>query len=200
MEPPEGWSKYKWPILICLVGTVLVLGGLFLSKPSTNPTAEAKSIVKSASVSSTTLKVDVSGAINRPGVYEFPINSRVEDAVAKAGGFSAQANTLYISQKLNLSAKLTDGQKLFIPSKSDAQLYSLNQNSVAATSEFAGISSQISINSATLSELDTLSGVGPVTAQKIIDNRPFASLEELISRKVVSASVYAKIKDKISLD
>jgi competence protein ComEA len=198
MEPPaEGWSRYKWPVLICLLGTVLVLGGLFLSKPTSSSATTSASLTKPADALNKTIKVDVSGAVIHPDVYEFPVGSRIEDAIAAAGGFTTTVSTSFVSQKLNLSAKLTDGQKIYIPFNSDAQIYILNQNSGP---DVAGATTLIAINSATLPQLDQLPGVGPVTAQKIIDNRPFQSLEELVSRKVLSGAVFEKIKDKISLD
>lgn len=198
MEPPgEEYAKYKWPVLICLLGGVLVVGGLFLTKPAPAKSSEKSSLVKPSQVTIITIKVDVSGAVAHPAVYEFSSGSRVEEAIARAGGFASTVDTSFVSQKLNLSAKLTDGQKLYIPSKTDAQVYSLNQNN----RQVAGISTAVvSINSGSLSELDTLPGVGAVTAQKIIDNRPFSSLEELVSRKIVSQSAFDKIKTKISLD
>src|SRR5205085_1673286 len=61
------------------------------------------------------IKVDISGAVNSPGVYSLPSSARVEDAIKTAGGFSETANGGYISKSLNLSQKLSDGQKIYIP-------------------------------------------------------------------------------------
>lgn len=180
------------------MGAVLVAGGIWLSQPKqTTSAAEATSLVKPSQVTNSQIKVDVSGAVNTPGVYDFSSGDRIEDAIARAGGFATTVDTSYIAQKLNLSAKLVDGQKLYIPYKNDTEVYGLNQN---FPSEVAGITSLVGINSATVAQLDQLPGIGPVTAQKIIDNRPYSSLEELISRKIVSQSVFNKIKDKISLE
>lgn len=132
--------------------------------------------------------VDVSGAVIKPGVYEIASDSRIKDAVQKAGGFAQKADKVYISKSINLAQKITDGEKIYIPFVGEE------------TSVVLGSSTgKINLNKATESELDTLSGVGKVTAQKIIKARPFTSVEQLLEKKVVSNSVFEKIKDNISL-
>ena len=92
-----------------------------------------------------------------------------------------------------MAAKLIDGQKVYVPTTSE-QVVS-GQGLVVGQSQ----NGLISINSGTQAELESLPGVGPVTAQKIISLRPYGSVEELLSKKAVSNSVYAKIKDLVSL-
>ena len=89
---------------------------------------------------------------------------------------------------------LSDGQKIYIPKLSETQ------NSVSVNGVSTGnISSKININSAGASDLDSLPGIGSVTAQKIIDARPYSAIEDLLNRKIVSQKVFDQIKEKISI-
>lgn len=133
--------------------------------------------------------VDVGGAVNNPGVYTLGSDSRVNDAVAAAGGLSAEAD----SSRVNLAGKISDGQKVYVPAKQE-QVRSDKGEVISQQN-----SSLISINSATEGELDTLPGVGPVTAGKIIAGRPYSNIDELLSKKAVSKSVFEKIKERITI-
>lgn len=141
--------------------------------------------------------VDVDGAVNKPGVYSLDSDSRVNDAVAAAGGLSAEAD----SSRVNLAGKLSDGQKVFVPSKTQQLTIDPSTSSGLSNGQLTGqqTGGWVSINSATEGELDTLPGVGPVTAGKIIAGRPYSSIDELVSKKAVSKSVFEKIKDLITI-
>jgi competence protein ComEA len=146
--------------------------------------------------------IDVSGAVENPGVYTLRGDSRVQDALIAAGGMSEQADRQQIAQNINLAAPLTDGMKLYIPFVGDdlaASGDSSNTSSGTSTSVLGSQTARVHINTASLSELDALSGVGPVTAQKIIDNRPYQSVDDLVTKKALGQSVFAKIKDQIAL-
>lgn len=132
---------------------------------------------------STKIVVDVSGSVVEPGVYELPAYSRVKDAVMVAGGLTDEAD----SSKINMAAKVSDGQKIYIVAVGD----SAGQVAGAA----GGL---VSINTATESELDRLPGIGPVTAAKIIASRPYSAPEDLLTKKVISSSVFEKIRDLIT--
>ncbi len=114
------------------------------------------------------LVVDVAGAVRRPGVYTVPSGDRVVDAIARAGGFTAHADRTAV----NLAAPLVDGEQVVVAGAKAAG---------AAGSSAAG--APVSLNSATAEQLDALPGIGPVTAQKIIDYRtqhgPFTSVDGL---------------------
>ena len=133
--------------------------------------------------------VHVDGSVVRPGVYMLTAESRVNDAIVAAGGLTASSST----STLNLAAKVVDGQKIFVPDISQQT----NQSTTADSPVVEGV--LISINYASAAQLDKLSGIGEVTAKKIIDNRPYATLEELLTKKAVTKSVYDKIKSQISL-
>jgi competence protein ComEA len=109
--------------------------------------------------------IDVAGEVRDAGVYRMPAGSRVNDAVARAGGASGDANL----DAINLAARLTDGQQVVVPGKVPAA----GASSVGPTAGgTAGASAgPISLGSATVADLDTIEGIGPVTAQKIIEFR-----------------------------
>lgn len=131
--------------------------------------------------------VDVSGEVKTPGVYKLAAGLRVNDAIAAAGGFTQEAD----KSKMNLAAKAQDGQKIYVPAIGGQMISNTGQ----VISESSGL---ININSAPEAELDKLPGVGPVTAQKIIASRPYSTLDDLLTKKAVSSSVFSKIKDLVT--
>lgn len=137
--------------------------------------------------------VDVEGAVIKPGVYSLPKDSRVKDALVKAGGLSLQADRDWVGKSLNLAIKLQDGYKIYIPRIGETGI--MGKTSIMGTTE----NELINLNSATAKELDSLPGVGLVTAQKIIDGRRYSSIDELLSKKIVGASVFEKIKEKVTV-
>ncbi len=152
----------------------------------------------SQSTSQSVMTVDVAGAVKKPGLYRLIQSARVADAIALAGGFSETVDSLYVAQQLNLATQLTPDSKLYIPSIGDDWV----PTNLAVTSDKATpapLSSTININSASKTELMELAGVGEVTAQKIISNRPYSSIAELTERDVVTESVFSKIMSEISI-
>jgi competence protein ComEA len=111
----------------------------------------------------TDVVVDVAGAVADPGVYRMPAGSRVNDAVQRAGGATARASV----ESINLAARLTDGQQVVVPEKVKGSSATVS-SAGTATGEPTG---PISLGSATVDELDTVEGIGPVTAQKIVEFR-----------------------------
>jgi competence protein ComEA len=124
--------------------------------------------------SPTVLVVDVAGAVRRPGLYRLPSGSRIADAIARAGGMSRQA----APASVNLAAPLADGEQVLVPS-----LAAGAAGTAAAAAGTASPAAPVDLNSATVEQLDALPGVGPVTAQKIVDYRtahgPFTSVDDL---------------------
>lgn len=143
-----------------------------------------------------TITVDIEGAVEKPGVYDLPAEARVQDALIAAGGMSKDADREKVSKGLNLAAKLTDGGKIYIPLVGESTLVSSGQVVLGSEASSAGT---ININTASASELDKLSGVGQVTAEKIMSNRPYTAIEELVSKKVVSQKVFEQIKGNITV-
>lgn len=195
-------TSYKLPVLLTLVGGVLLAGGLFtnFSQTTVKKTAAGdfpkESIVSPDNISKN-IKIDVSGAVKTPGVYSFSTDSRIEDAIKRAGGFSEGADKEFISKKLNLSQKLSDGAKIYVPFAGENYSPQFMTSGVSTAVSTGGL---IGINSSDSKTLEALPGIGAVTAQKIISGRPYTQAGELLSKKIVSKSVYEKIKDQIDLN
>jgi competence protein ComEA len=115
--------------------------------------------------SSEDVVVDVAGEVRDPGVYRMPAGSRVNDAVARAGGATGAANL----GAINLAARLGDGQQVVVPGKALVGVSGGAADPAAAAGGAA--TGPVSLGSATVADLDTIDGIGPVTAQKIIEFR-----------------------------
>jgi competence protein ComEA len=138
------------------------------------------------------LVVDVEGAVLRPGIFELPAGSRVADAIEAAGGYGPDADLAAAAAQVNLAALLHDGQQLVVPTLGVA-------SGGSGGGEAGGL---VNLNSASPEALDALPGIGPVTVQKIVAARseqPFASLEEMVTRKVLTTSQVDKIRDLVTL-
>ena len=147
------------------------------------------------------IAVHVIGAVVRPGLYKFPGGARVQDAIDAAGGILATANV----DTLNLAALIEDGQQLAIPFQDGAGPADDTSLDLPGATEEPVDNSQtdlIDINTATLEELDSLPGIGPTTAQKIIDyrdqNGPFFVIEDIMNVSGIGPSTFDNIKDLIT--
>jgi competence protein ComEA len=106
------------------------------------------------------LVVDVAGAVRRPGLVRLPKGARVADAVARAGGLTRRAERTGV----NLAALVSDGEQVLVPERGAGVAVGAGGGATAATGP-------VSLSSATAEQLDTLPGIGPVTAQKIVSYR-----------------------------
>jgi competence protein ComEA len=162
--------------LVALV--LLILAARMLLRPGASASVRVPPPVSpstSATVATKQIVVDVVGAVRRPGLYRLPEGSRVADALARAGGATRRAQV----ELVNLAAPIADGEQIVVP----------RRGAVAAGGAVGGGGSAavpagpVHLNTATLEQLDALPGVGPVTAQKILDYRqdhgPFGSVDEL---------------------
>jgi len=136
--------------------------------------------------------VQVAGAVAHPGVYSLPLGSRTADAIQAAGGYALDVDPVLAETRLNLAARLTDGQSILVPRLG------------AATGSYSAPASggPLNLNTATAEQLDTLPGIGPATAAKIIASReekPFASVDDLATRKLVTDAVLAKFRDQVTV-
>jgi competence protein ComEA len=140
--------------------------------------------------------VDVTGAVANPGVYRMPAGSRVNDAVQRAGGASGKAEL----EAVNLAARLADGQQVVIPER-------IAGGGAAAGAAAAGAASAaseegpISLGTATVADLDTIDGIGPVTAQDIIDFREahggLSSVEQLDQVSGIGPATMSALRERL---
>ena len=151
------------------------------------PTAEP------ATPTPTTINVYVSGAVNKPDVYALPLNSIVKEAIAAAGGATADADL----DRINLALRLSDQMQVYVPRKGEAAPPPNGGSTPAAST------GKININTATVEELDQLYGIGPSLAKAIVDyrtaNGPFKTIEEINDVKGIGDALFAKIKDSITV-
>lgn len=204
-QPPtitKIWQLYRVPILLG-VGSLFLIAfsvTLLIKSVQTTTPIEFFPSTSSGSGSSTEsgslgeILVDIAGAVVKPGVYNLQYGARVEEAIAAAGGLSSEADLDRIAKTINRAAKLSDGAKLYIPRQSDPQV----AGSVTAESGVR-VQGTVSVNTASQPELEALPGIGPVTAQKIITNRPYTRLEELVEKKAMSQSLFTKLQGQLSL-
>lgn len=207
-------------VIILLVGVILFGGGYRFAQMKERVAEESKPALEAASDNKAKeLLVHVAGAVAKPGVYQLPQGSRVIDAVNKAGP-AAEAEL----DALKLASPVTDGQTIYVPLKSPTQAGSTTSgsspgspvSSAAGTgrnaftsqtgvkpSGAATVTGLVDINTADQSQLDTLPGVGPSLAQRIIQyreiNGPFKAIEDLKNVSGIGDKNFEKLKDRIAV-
>lgn len=156
------------------------------------------------------IKAEIAGAVKKPGVYELSLGQRRADLLTAAGGLDPEASLIHMAKSFNLSTVVVDGEKIYIPYawEEQWQLQAINNagdssgglsNSTTSQANSESASGLISINTGTIKELQTLPEIGEKRAQDIIDNRPYASLNELLNKKIISQKIYDTIEKLISL-
>ena len=208
----------RWSALLggIILFAVIALGSVADPEPigvlipvSSFPGAEASAPVDQ-------LRVEVSGAVHIPGVYALPPGSRLIDAITAAGGWGERIDPLRIEICLNLAAPLTDGSAIRIPSRDDRFLLGVQgilcgtlyaaPGEIAATDVAGSVATtatggKIDLNTATAEQLDTLPGIGPATAAKIIAARkeaPFLIVDDLRTRGIISDRVLQQIRPLVT--
>lgn len=188
---------------------IIFLAFLFVSREEKPPiiVEEAEDRVLSENVSPTEvlkIVVEIAGAVNSPGVYELPQESRVKDLIEVASGLSEDVDQDYVAKNFNLAASLSDGQKIYVPKKGEVGEKKIGSVSGTESSIPAGSSSssqvqlgKININTASVEVLDSLPGIGSVYAQRIIEGRPYSSIEEIQKVQGIGPKTFEKLKDKI---
>ena len=162
------------------------------AEPVLDPFGEASA--PAPSLGSEVLVVDVEGAVTRPGIIELPAGSRVADAIEAAGGYATDVDLVAAAAQVNLAAVVRDGQQIVVPVIGAA---SAGGGSGGDTS--GGL---VNLNSASAEALDALPGIGPVTVEKIVaarEEQPFSSLDELVTRKVLTNAQLEKVRDLVTL-
>lgn len=191
-------------IVVGVLAVFMVAGGALTARRSRlnpvipsrrNPVKRASAPKKPRQAPIKTLFVHVSGAVARPGLYELKSGQRAADAVAAAGGATAEGDV----DALNLASLITDGQKIYVPR--------LGETAVppgATVGAADGADLRVNINTASAEELDGLDGIGPVLAKRIIDWRQrkgrFTSVAQLDEINGIGPKKLSLIKDNLTLE
>ncbi len=195
----NGWHAFRSlkktefiGLFALILGCVFLVVYLFSQGQWTQQTQTVPNEEKITVIESTEYYIcDVSGAVQLPGLVRVPAGDRVADAIQAAGGFSATADLAEVSNTLNLAEKVKDAQKIVVP------FVGTKHNSITGS----GVKkvTTISLNSASATELEQLTGIGPAKSQQIMTQRPFQRIEELVERKILSAAAFEKISSQLSL-
>jgi len=178
-------SRRQALVLAAAALVLLVVAGRTLAGAGTATSQPAAALVPERAAAAPTIVVHVAGAVRQPGLYRFAEGKRVADAVARAGGATAPADTAAI----NLAVPLADGMQVLVPSR------------VAGA---AGTSApgRVSLSSASVAELDALPGIGPITAQKIVDHRlangGFSSVDDLDAIPGIGPTRVEQLRELVS--
>ena len=211
-------ERYRWPALIAgsVLSVALILS--FSAEPeySVEPAPTESLETPQDLITGTEIRVEVSGAVRIPGVYALPAGSRLIDAITAAGGWGERIDPLRIEICLNLAAPLTDGSAIRIPSRDDRFLLGVQgilcgtlyaaPGDIAAADVAGSVATtatggKVDLNTATAEQLDTLPGIGPVTAAKIIAARkeaPFLIVDDLRTRGIISDRVLQQIRPLVT--
>ena len=196
-------KNWWWGVIVGILGGLLGAGLIFLTTRA--PRGAPISLLPAPTPAP--VIVQVAGAVAKPGVYSLPPGSRLQDAVTAAGGLAASADP----DSVNLAARLQDGEKIDIPVR-PAPSPTLRPgeipqrlNPLSPTPEEPPTPSSdhpVNINTATQAELESLPGIGPITAQKILEYRsshgPFSRAEAIQNVPGIGPKTYERLKDLIT--
>lgn len=163
------------------------------------PSCPATAFTQKGAMSLGLIKVDIQGAVKKPGIYQLEIGQRLADLIASASGFLEDADRAYIAKNLNLATELKDQAKIYIPFEGENESESSTNSADKSGASGSILTGLISINQADSQTLQSLSGIGEAKAEAIIENRPYSSLDELVSKKVISENLFNSLKAVISL-
>jgi len=187
--PPLPVPRRHALVAAAVLLAVLAVAGKLLAGAGAATADPPPALMPAAREAAERVVVHVAGAVRRPGLYALAEGSRVSDAVARAGGATAKADTAAV----NLAAPLADGIQVLIPSRVAG---------AAGSASGVGVAARVSLSSATLAELDTLPGVGPVTAQKILDHRArhggFRSVDDLDAIPGIGPARIEQLRDLVN--
>ncbi len=204
--------------IVFVITLIIALGGaagFYLRRPAQNPIEilSTEAAVTAAptltprpepTATPAPVRVYITGGVANSDVYFLPRGSIIKDAVKAAGGFTPDADP----ERINQAQELQDQQQIHIPRKGEKNPPPPVQDGQSAPNEEGGGSGVtggvINLNTATLEELDTLPGIGPAIAQRIIDYRTsiggFTSVDEITQVSGIGDSTFAKIKDLIRVE
>lgn len=216
-------AKAKKIIFIAVILTGCVITSLISTndKEKTLPVSSlpqsAQSAVTSKAAQAKTVRVQVSGAVLEPGIYDVPASCRVEEAIAAAGGLTENAD----SERVNLVRKVRDGMQIRVPVQKAARTSRTQRKNAQAKSSLGESASgkygsakagsgrnssmiqRVRINSASAGELQQLPGIGPALAKRIVETRSggrFNSADDLLRVPGIGKAKLAKLRDYVEVD
>ena len=209
-------NKYLIEVILLIIASVITITALNIYVKNNKENTNQEIIINNQSEQTLSGKifVDVSGAVKKPNIYQVGFGARIKEVIDVAGGLSDDADVLFFNRNFNLARVVSDQEKIYVPSISEInngifiqnQLLidyktPINNQSLNTDNQSPSTNNQslININDSTVEELDQLPGVGQVTTNKIIDNRPYSTLEELLIKKIVNKGVFEKIRSLITL-
>jgi competence protein ComEA len=184
-------SRRQAIVVALAVAVVLLLAARCARPPGAQQSQAAAPVrVRSSPAARPNVIVDVAGAVRRPGLYRLPDGSRVADALSRAGGPTRKA----LLESINLAAPLVDGQQVLVPRR--------GPGGAPVTGTGTAATAPVSLSSATLEQLDSLPGIGPITAQKILDYRSahgaFRSVDELDAVPGIGPARVEQLRDLVT--
>ncbi len=190
------WSQLHYSSLqkrgLAIVAALVVLiSVLFVARGSSQEVVAAPIPLEIESVVEQTVMIDVAGAVVNPGVYSLPLNARVFEAIKAAGGLKKGAD----ASDVNQARILKDGEQIYI--------YPTSQSFTSSSGSKITVrkNGPIMINRASVKEFESLDGIGPVLANRIVAfrkiNGPFAAIEDLMKVPGIGSSTFAKFKEKL---
>jgi competence protein ComEA len=203
VEMPEVSRRRALAYAVVLL-VLLFVAGRFVVRNADPSGADARRPVRGAPLVAEDapvprVVVHVVGAVRRPGLYRLAEGSRVDDAIRRAGGAKAKAALEFV----NLAAPVADGQQVVVPARGAEATALPGAGASAAGGAVAGAGGRVHLNTATLEQLDALPGIGPVTAQKILDYRErkgaFSSVDELDAVPGIGPTRLAELKELVDL-
>jgi competence protein ComEA len=188
------WSELHYSSLqkrglAIIAALVVLISALFVMRGSSQEVVAAPAPLEITDIAQQTLMVDVAGAVINPGVYSLPLNSRVVEAIKVAGGLKKGADTSDINQ----ARILKDGEQIYVyPAPTG-----FSRNAGAPVRK----NGPIMINRATAKDFESLDGIGPVLATRIVayrkSNGPFSAVEDLLKVQGIGQSKFAQFKEKL---
>ena len=190
------WSQLHYSSLqkrgLAIVAALVVLiSVLFVARGSSQEVVAAPIPLEIESIVEQTVMIDVAGAVVNPGVYSLPLNARVFEAIKAAGGLKKGAD----ASDVNQARILKDGEQIYI--------YPTSQSFTSSSGSKITVrkNGPIMINRATVKDFESLDGIGPVLANRIVAfrkiNGPFAAIEDLMKVPGIGSSTFAKFKEKL---
>ena len=200
-------KKYWLEILLLSAAFIVTIVSLIMFKVNNLPNDEEEIITNEVESQDSLLQniyIDVSGEVIKPNVYKVKSGTRLKEIMDLAGGLSKSADEGFFNRNYNLSRILVDQEKIYVPSVWEINNGYFVENRqtldfITAVEKAKPDIGLINVNNASVEELDTLPGIGQITAEKIISNRPYQSVDELLIKKAVNKGVFEKIKNLISI-